>query len=144
MKICRKCTQKKSLTEFPQHSKTADGLGHMCTDCRRALYKPGSRKRITRQEGYLYLVQATNGPCKIGITNDVETRLRVLRNQSPVALAVLLVEKLPNAIGTEAELHTLFKNQYSHGEWFNLTDENIKQAKEIICHAKQALIASLK
>jgi len=64
----------------------------------------------------LYFVEAENGLIKIGITDDLEKRLRVLQDGSPVALTLLLA--VPGTARQEGTLHGRFIDERSHGEWF--------------------------
>lgn len=61
------------------------------------------------------------GLIKIGVTTDVDARLRSLSNSSPVP-----IRYLGSYLGTreaEREMHDKFKHLRRHGEWFDDTPE---------------------
>lgn len=67
----------------------------------------------------VYVVQAvTGGPVKIGISNDVASRMKIFQMGCPFLLKVLMTfdgvkfEK-------ESEFHRLFRSSRIHGEWFS-------------------------
>ena len=90
--------------------------------------KKRKARRLQRQqeEGrFVYLIQADNGLTKIGVTNDIETRLGVLSRMSPVNLSVLGVCKRLDAFQFENSLHKHFAHKRRSGEWFALTQADI-------------------
>lgn len=83
--------------------------------------------------GFVYLVRAENGLIKIGITKkDFEARLSNLRSISPVRLELVKVEWVKNAKAVEKELHQRFEDNRQHGEWFDLLDEDLKFAIDLL------------
>lgn len=81
--------------------------------------------------GYVYFVQAaTIELIKIGITQDVDQRLSVMRAQSPDKLRVLGVIEDRDPRGLEVALHTGFAHLRSHGEWFRPEPDLLAYIKE--------------
>ena len=65
----------------------------------------------------VYFLAAANGLVKIGISGNVEKRLRDIGRESPIA--VTLIASVPVAsIQIEKRLHYRFQRQWHHGEWF--------------------------
>jgi len=62
---------------------------------------------------------------KIGITNNVERRLRQLQAYSPVPLSIFATRVGGETL--ERELHSKWQRQRAHGEWFRLTDALIRE-----------------
>lgn len=73
----------------------------------------------------LYLVMASNGLTKIGISRSPFGRFGELCNASPIALSLIHVSTVKNAISVESALHEQFRTKRHHGEWFRLNDEDI-------------------
>jgi hypothetical protein len=74
---------------------------------------------------YVYIGCSKNGLCKVGITTDYKKRLKQLKTGNPFFkyLAVFTSER---AALTEIEIHTKFSNKRVQGEWFDLSQQDIK------------------
>lgn len=72
-------------------------------------------------ETFLYVarVSGTVTPVKIGRSINVATRLRGMQTPAPMELLV----SVPEWAVSEAQAHTRFAGQRSHGEWFHFSDE---------------------
>jgi hypothetical protein len=69
-------------------------------------------------EARVYFI-AGAGLIKIGITTNVPSRLRAIRNSSPVPVELLGMFR--GNIGDEMDAHSRFKELRRHGEWFEDT-----------------------
>lgn len=80
---------------------------------------------------YVYLIRCNDNhfqtKYKIGIAQDVQTRLAQLQTGSPYVLEVMECYGYENAEVVERALHQAFKSQRVQGEWFEL---NYIQATE--------------
>ncbi|MEG4446986.1 GIY-YIG nuclease family protein [Microcoleus sp. AT9_B4] len=77
--------------------------------------------------GYVYLVQAVGtDKFKIGRAVDVARRIRGLQTGSPLKIRYVYHAYFENANLCEMELHNKFSNQREIGEWFALTQEEVK------------------
>jgi len=88
-----------------------------------------ARRRDKRQTNMVvYLIRADNGLVKIGITHDVDARLRALEIASPLGLELIYVitAEFERANQVERRLHTLYEAKRVRGEWFALSDEDIQ------------------
>jgi hypothetical protein len=82
-------------------------------------------------ETSVYFAQGVDGgPIKIGLSVDVQHRVRTLQSGSPVALDLLC--SIPGTEETEATLHDLFASGRLHGEWFHEDTPMLAEAIEII------------
>lgn len=108
----------------------------MCISCHKEIYLPWNRNVNRNKPGHVYMIQSPHGLVKIGITTKVKDRLSALQVETGLRLILLASVQVQNAGKYERVLHTQFKAQHSHGEWFALTQEQIEQAKEFLCRAK--------
>lgn len=72
---------------------------------------------------YIYVVQAGEGAIKIGITNNVWTRLAGLQTGNPELLKLLYYLTCPSievAYRIESVLHKRYGTRRLAGEWFNV------------------------
>lgn len=71
---------------------------------------------------YLYVIEANNNDNilhKIGITNDLETRLKNIRTGNPFPIKYVFSQEMDNAFKVERWLHIQFKDYRLEGEWFH-------------------------
>lgn len=85
-------------------------------------------------ECVLYVVKANNIPIyKIGITHNLVSRTNTLKSMSPIPVSIYEVFRgLNDAVGMEKLLHKHFHKERSHGEWFNLNNEQVKGLKKLV------------
>lgn len=71
---------------------------------------------------YVYFIQAgENGPVKIGVANNVESRLDQLQTGNHLRLTILKKIKClskSNSYHIESQLHYKFRKHRIRGEWF--------------------------
>lgn len=67
----------------------------------------------------LYLIKC-NEYYKIGVANDLKSRLAALQTGNPYALVVVACFQFPNAGVVEKALHQAFSGVRKLGEWFEL------------------------
>jgi hypothetical protein len=79
----------------------------------------------------LYFIEH-QGAIKIGITSNIEARLQTLRASSIHSYSLITYYEIDNAIDVEKYLHATFKSVNIHYEWFNLTDNELKNAMDIV------------
>lgn len=77
--------------------------------------------------GFVYLIAAVENPIlyKIGVTVNLETRLKGIQNMSPIELNVLHTIETDQRFALERELHKKFAAKRKHGEWFALDEADI-------------------
>lgn len=79
----------------------------------------------------IYLISHQNEYLKIGYTKNINKRLAQLQVSSPVKLEVLHLIK--GDVNLEKELHLMFKEYSSNGEWFYYNEEIINYFKSKDC-----------
>lgn len=88
---------------------------------------------------YVYVIGAPESTTvKIGITVDLDDRLRQIQSMCPVKVAVLWAT--PGSGALERALHRRFTQQRSHGEWFVFDDDPVGQIREAIADGLDAVI----
>ena len=94
--------------------RAGDGEGHTPAEENMRQTNPPPRPPNT----WIYFIQAgDDGPIKIGITKNVESRREGLQSGSPIVLSLLCA--IPGTRANERMLHTHFADDRLHGEWFN-------------------------
>ena len=84
-----------------------------------------------REAGFVYFVQAQRLELvKIGIASNMSARLAALQCGSPDRLVVLGVEPHETPALLESELHTRFRKERQHGEWFNPSPALLSYVRE--------------
>jgi hypothetical protein len=80
--------------------------------------------------GHVYFIQAGDGgPTKIGYTSrDPQKRFAAILSSSPVPLRLIGAAWSHAAAVREVELHAKFAKHRTSGEWFQLTDDMIRDA----------------
>lgn len=82
--------------------------------------------------GYVYLMIAANGLYKIGRSRNIVRRLRGIQTSSPIPVELTHSVKTRSSNQLESNLHKVFSDRRSHGEWFKLTPMQVQQVKEIM------------
>lgn len=75
---------------------------------------------------YLYLLES-DGYYKIGIANDVQSRIAQLSTGNPHAIGLISCYGFNNAEIVERAIHQRFAGERQRGEWFRLTGQNIAE-----------------
>lgn len=84
----------------------------------------------------LYIISSKSGEktvLKIGITNDLDKRLKSIQTGNPEKISLVHQEEIPsyiNIIEFERWLHSVFGNKRKTGEWFS--DLSIKEVRKKI------------
>jgi predicted GIY-YIG superfamily endonuclease len=79
---------------------------------------------------YVYLIKC-NEFYKIGVATDVQTRLAALQTGNPFRIDVVISYEFPTANAVEAALHQKFKAKQKNLEWFNLTEKDIAEFRQV-------------
>jgi hypothetical protein len=79
----------------------------------------------TDSDRWVYFIrQGTEGPIKIGISDDVARRVSTLQSCNPFPLHCVVA--IPGSLALEFALHQVFSESRLHGEWFAPTGALIK------------------
>lgn len=79
------------------------------------------KRRLSESDGCRLYFIAGAGLIKIGVSTNLTSRLRAIRNSSPVP--VELIASIPGGSALEGILHSKFAKYRRHGEWFEDCDE---------------------
>ena len=79
---------------------------------------------------YLYLLES-DGYFKIGIANDVQSRIAQLSTGNPHAIGLVSCYGFQNAEIVERAIHQRFDGERQRGEWFRLTGQNITEFDDL-------------
>lgn len=82
------------------------------------------------KEGWVYLL-AGNDYYKIGQTNDIKRRIGQISPKLPFEVEVLCVIPTNNAHKLEADLHNLYKEKRTNGEWFELNEADVEYIRRL-------------
>ncbi|NNF55154.1 MAG: GIY-YIG nuclease family protein [Acidimicrobiales bacterium] len=89
---------------------------------------------IGTDRSHVYLIGDEQGAVKIGISHDPVERLASLQTGHPESLVLLSkvsYRTSADARAAETNLHTVFAAQRMNGEWFDLSDRQLRQAHRI-------------
>ena len=113
--------------EFKSKRKTAK----FCSDkCRVAFSRVSDT--ANKQMGFVYLLKCGEF-YKIGQTQtSVFQRIKIMETGNPYPISIVFVGKVINSIELERALHKCFGPTRKSGEWFSLTDEDIRSVINII------------
>ena len=79
---------------------------------------------------YIYLIRCQNF-YKIGVANDVQSRLAQLSTGNPFPLELMAAFGFENANAIEAVFHQKFASRWQRGEWFSLNPPEIETFTQI-------------
>lgn len=88
-------------------------------------------KQFPKEPKHLYLVRAENGFHKIGITQDLSTRVGALQTSGPHRVDLIHSILHEEADNLERHLHKKFADRRVNGEWFHLEDEDVQYIKSL-------------
>lgn len=88
-------------------------------------------KPLIGSPGYVYLLQASTGVCKIGRTKDPSKRTKMLEVKLPFDVTLGALIKTDDMHNLEYSLHVRFGDKRVNGEWFNLEPEDIEYIKSL-------------
>lgn len=77
--------------------------------------------------GYVYLVHSSQDVFKIGRTNDLDRRLKQLRQEHGDHLRLICAVEVVDMCDIETRLHQHFTDSRLDGEWFRLSDQGLKE-----------------
>ena len=109
----------------------------------RIVCKAREKRGISRhpddgERGVVYLIRQRSRKepwVKIGKSDSLEGargRLRDGQCWNPRPLKLHLVVEVPDVFGAETALHRRFKKHNGHGEWFDLSDERLVEARAFL------------
>jgi len=93
--------------------------------------KPPREEHVkTDRPGFIYIVKFTDY-FKIGKTINMQKRMGEY-TKLPEKPQIIMCEEVDNYSAIEEKLHTIFDSKRVRGEWFNLSEKDLKIAKKMI------------
>ena len=81
--------------------------------------------------GFVYIIKSQIG-YKIGSSRQIHNRTRIFEVKLSIDWEFLKIFKLKNYSKIERKLHKMFKHLRTNGEWFNLSNEDLKNIESYI------------
>jgi len=72
---------------------------------------------------WIYVVQASSGEVKIGISSNVRKRIESLKTSSPLPLNAVFTAQTNDAKSVEKIVHAKFRQNRVQGEWFKIDSQ---------------------
>lgn len=99
-------------------------------------YRSTSDSKRNRKKRYLYMFKSGEDRYKIGVTTDVDRRLKELNNRPyPVELYAVSEAPFYNAFEAERTMHEIHEDCRINGEWFKLSDEHARITASFVKYA---------
>lgn len=110
------------------HSISGDEYSRTCVDCEGSyavIHETGSFV-VEKEEsiGGIYIIEIS-GYHKIGMTTNLSNRMTQLNTSSPIKPTLVKWFPCDDYIEREIKLHKLFQDKRRHGEWFDLTPDDL-------------------
>jgi len=93
-----------------------------------------------RNPGYIYLMSSSVGSYKLGRATNVETRLKGHMRDYPVQIRVMHTIKVSDAVAAESVLLKAFKDKRLQGEWFELSDDDVRWVLSLTTESLERLV----
>lgn len=91
------------------------------------------QEKIQQGFGHIYIIEAPNGLYKIGLTTtSVDKRVYNLNAMSPVPLKLVHSIASDQVRKAESRIHKRFSDKRTHGEWFELTQDDLDWLKSLM------------
>ena len=94
-------------------------------------YKKKTESERIKPSGFIYIVRAGEY-CKIGRTQSPKSRLKRYITENPLPVEIKLLIEIHDYCKAEESLLELLSEHRFRNEWFKLSEEDIKQAKEFL------------
>jgi hypothetical protein len=78
-----------------------------------------------KRAGFVYVVRARNGLCKIGRAKNLFERIKQIEDVSPIPVILIAAFETEDYSELEISIHMKYAHKRHHGEWFKLTLEDI-------------------
>jgi hypothetical protein len=95
---------------------------------RQDISKTGKKPKTS---GYIYLIRSDNKGFKIGYTTNPKNRITTLEVKLPFAIEYECLIKTDDIAALEKDLHTQFADKRINGEWFDLSEDDVKYIKSL-------------
>ena len=89
------------------------------------------RQSFQDNPGYIYLIRNNSNEYKIGITINIEQRFRSFQTANSNKLTLVNFTVVQDRKCLERYLHKKFKLKRLSGEWFSLTELDVKYVEDM-------------
>ncbi len=90
-----------------------------------------NKSSVLKFASMVYLINAIGADhYKIGIADDIPKRIRQLQTGNPIDLVLVCTIYSRHAKNKESELHDRFTDLNIRGEWFKLSDKDVREIKK--------------
>lgn len=93
---------------------------------------PAKRECKAPRSGFVYLAYSETGHYKIGKSSGPKRRIKVFNTKMPVAVTLVHVFCADDMSKAESSLHERYVASRVKGEWFDLSDIDVKAIKSIL------------
>lgn len=88
----------------------------------------------------VYVVENQKGEVKIGVSNNVDVRIKAIQNQTGYKITnTYFTDICFNPFEVEKEIQNMFEKQKVFGEWFFIPFKNAVEATKEVFHQKALL-----
>ena len=78
-----------------------------------------------KQHAFLYAIRSgSTSAVKIGITNDVQSRMKKMQTNNPLPLRLVTMIAIPEAANAERHIHQYCARYHIRGEWFDIDHDS--------------------
>jgi len=102
-----------------------------CFSCTEKYPKIRQIEKAPANSGYVYLIQSPTGAYKIGCARDINKRLQTFEVKLPFEVGFIHAIQSPVYKKIERDLHSRFAKKRINGEWFNLSDDDVRYIKSL-------------
>lgn len=92
-----------------------------------------TRKRRSSPDT-IYIIKhiGMSGYYKIGVTSNLDGRLNILNNASPLGVRLIYKKEVNEAMKLETHIHNLLSDKNTNLEWFKLSSDNLRKVIGLI------------
>lgn len=87
--------------------------------------------QLSKNSGYVYLIQSPTGSYKIGRTKDPSNRMKTFTVKLPFEVDYVCVIETADMYRLEGDLHLRFNSKRVNGEWFRLEPQDVEHIKSL-------------
>lgn len=138
--IAALCTEKefeiveKNINEGTSFS-MASGENTRSIEVLATLLKKGDKPVVSNNVPCVVYLLESDNKTKIGIAKSISSRIKMMQSGNPYPISLVYQHRFPSektAREVERTLHAHWKGSQLHGEWFNLTKEQIEETKKLV------------
>lgn len=118
-----------ALLEFAKSEPAPEDIIQLIISSIKAAPSKPQEKKLNTTIGYIYIIRSGEF-FKIGRSNDFDRRLREIKTKLPEECELIHVIETDDPEGIEVYWHNRFKNHRAKGEWFKLSNDDVKALRK--------------